>query len=99
MTRKGNKPDFHRSAAPSQARELYDYFVAKVREGYAGGYGPDRVKDGVFGAMMQVGLVNDGPVSVIPVSLIRLAVVEDIICGVDGDLGREVWVIGENMQT
>jgi D-aminoacyl-tRNA deacylase len=42
-----------------QARELYQRFVNKVREGYQ----QDRVKDGVFQAMMEVALVNDGPVS------------------------------------
>lgn len=38
-----------------------------MREGYKGQHAEveERVKDGVFGAMMQVGLVNDGPVSVI----------------------------------
>ena len=40
------------------ARVLYEYFYRKVQEGYVA----DRVKDGVFQAMMQVALVNDGPV-------------------------------------
>lgn len=60
VTRKGNKPDFHRSASPALARELYEHFVQKVKEGYQA----ERVKDGVFQAMMDVALVNDGPVSV-----------------------------------
>ena len=55
-TKKGNKPDFHEAAGGSQARDLYDHFVTKVQELY----GPERVKNGVFQAMMQVGLVNDG---------------------------------------
>ena len=33
-TKKGNKPDFHRSAGPSVAKELYDHFLAKMKEGY-----------------------------------------------------------------
>jgi D-aminoacyl-tRNA deacylase len=41
-----------------QARELYHRFVQKVQEGYQ----TERVKDGVFQAMMEVSLINDGPV-------------------------------------
>ncbi|GAB7358762.1 hypothetical protein MBLNU230_g3989t1 [Neophaeotheca triangularis] len=59
-TKKGNKPDFHKSAPASQAKELYDTFFRKVRSLYR----EDRVKDGVFQAMMDVSLVNDGPVGV-----------------------------------
>ena len=58
-TKKGNKPDFHGAAKGETAKELYDYFFARVQAGYH----PTRVKDGVFQAMMQVALVNDGPVS------------------------------------
>jgi hypothetical protein len=42
-----------------QARELYQRFVSKVQEGFHA----ERVKDGVFQAMMEVALINDGPVS------------------------------------
>jgi D-aminoacyl-tRNA deacylase len=59
-TRKGNKPDFHGAAKPNEAKELYEYFFSKVQDLYT----KDKVKDGVFQAMMQVGLVNDGPVGV-----------------------------------
>lgn len=41
-----------------QARELYQRFVQKVQEGYQ----IEKVKDGVFQAMMEVSLINDGPV-------------------------------------
>ena len=58
--KKGNKPDFHRAAPVDQAKELYDYFYAKVGELYEA----ERVKNGVFQAMMDVGLVNDGPVCI-----------------------------------
>ncbi|KAI4140738.1 MAG: hypothetical protein L6R39_005672 [Caloplaca ligustica] len=59
-TKKGSKPDFHGAAGGEKARELYDQFVVKVKELYE----KDKVKNGVFQAMMQVNLQNDGPVSV-----------------------------------
>ncbi|KAF5235012.1 hypothetical protein FANTH_11851 [Fusarium anthophilum] len=58
-TKKGAKPDFHGAANPEEARRLYHYFVQKVRAGYM----EERVKDGRFQAMMEVALVNDGPVT------------------------------------
>lgn len=58
-TKKGSKPDFHGALAPEEAKKLYQYFYQKVQDGYK----PERVKDGVFQAMMEVALVNDGPVS------------------------------------
>ena len=59
-TKKGNKPDFHKSAPAAKGKELYDSFISQVRSFYQ----EDRVKDGVFQAMMDVGSVNDGPVGV-----------------------------------
>lgn len=58
-TKKGSKPDFHGAMGGENAKVLYQRFVSKVGEGY----NPDKVKDGVFQAMMEVALVNDGPVS------------------------------------
>lgn len=57
-TRKGYKPDFHGAAGGDHARSYYQHFFAKVQNSYK----PERVKDGVFQAMMDVALVNDGPV-------------------------------------
>ena len=48
-TKKGNKPDFHGAAGGEEARELYDHFFAKVQELYE----PEKVKNGVFQAMME----------------------------------------------
>ncbi|XP_048446885.1 D-aminoacyl-tRNA deacylase isoform X2 [Pyrus x bretschneideri] len=56
---KGNKPDFHVAMPPQKAKP----FHASVVESFRNSYKPDAVKDGVFGAMMKVNLVNDGPVT------------------------------------
>jgi len=57
--RKGRRPSFERAAGPAEAERLYDYFCGRLRQhGY-------RVETGVFGAMMDVELVNDGPVTLI----------------------------------
>ncbi|KAL8810934.1 MAG: hypothetical protein Q9223_007643 [Gallowayella weberi] len=48
-TKKGSKPDFHGAAGGEQARELYDHFVKNVQALYE----KDKVKNGVFQAMMQ----------------------------------------------
>ena len=59
-TAKGRRPSFVDAAAPEDAAALYDQFVAALRER------TDRkVETGVFGAMMDVDLVNDGPVTLI----------------------------------
>jgi D-tyrosyl-tRNA(Tyr) deacylase len=57
-TKKGNKPDFHGAMGGEEAKLLYEYFFEKVQQGYAS----EKVKNGVFQAMMEVALVNDGPV-------------------------------------
>jgi D-aminoacyl-tRNA deacylase len=59
-TRKGKRPSFVGAAPPEEAERLFDYFCERLR---AAGAGP--VKTGVFGAMMDVALVNDGPVTII----------------------------------
>ena len=58
---KGTKPDFHRAMDPERARAFFAEFEAGVRSSYVA----DRVKSGVFGAMMDVALVNDGPVTLV----------------------------------
>ncbi|KAL4942474.1 hypothetical protein BDV06DRAFT_192099 [Aspergillus oleicola] len=58
--KKGKQPDFHEAANADTARKLYDYFYRRLGESYK----PDRVKNGVFQAMMDVELINDGPVTI-----------------------------------
>ncbi|PFH51721.1 hypothetical protein AMATHDRAFT_141892 [Amanita thiersii Skay4041] len=58
-TSKGNKPDFHRAMASEPSRQLYATFLDKLRQAYK----PDKIQDGRFGAMMDVSLTNDGPVT------------------------------------
>ncbi|WZN66423.1 D-aminoacyl-tRNA deacylase [Chloropicon roscoffensis] len=57
---KGNRPTFHQSLPPGEAKMAYENLVSLLRSRYK----PERVKDGVFGAMMRVSLVNDGPVTI-----------------------------------
>ncbi len=56
----GRRPSFTNSAPPDEANVLYEYFVSGMK-----GAGVSRVETGVFGADMQVSLVNDGPVTII----------------------------------
>ncbi|KAG1762654.1 D-Tyr tRNAtyr deacylase-like domain-containing protein [Suillus occidentalis] len=58
-TTKGNKPDFHRAMSSNASRELYATFLEKMR----GLYVSDRIQDGQFGAIMNVSLTNEGPVT------------------------------------
>jgi D-tyrosyl-tRNA(Tyr) deacylase len=57
---KGTRPDFHRAARPEVAEPLYERFCEALREA-----GVSDVQMGVFGARMDVSLVNDGPVTII----------------------------------
>ena len=60
-TRRGNRPSYTEAAPPEIAERLYDVFAARLRELL----GPARVATGLFRAMMEVELVNDGPVTVL----------------------------------
>jgi len=57
--RKGRRPSFDEAAPPELAKELYEYFVGKIRESGV------TCETGRFQAMMQVELVNDGPVTIL----------------------------------
>ena len=59
--RKGRRPSFVDAAPPDVAQPLYERFIALLKERGAG----VPVEAGVFGAMMDVELVNDGPVTIL----------------------------------
>ncbi len=59
-TKKGNRPSYIRAARPEVAIPLYEVFVSMLETQLT-----KRVGTGVFGANMQVSLVNDGPVTII----------------------------------
>jgi D-tyrosyl-tRNA(Tyr) deacylase len=58
-TAKGNRPSFAEAAPPEEAEPLYEHFCAELR-----GLGVP-VGTGVFGARMELELVNDGPVTIV----------------------------------
>ena len=58
-TRKGRRPSFVHAAPPEEAEPLFDYFCERLRESGS------RVETGRFGAMMDVALTNDGPVTIV----------------------------------
>lgn len=58
-TKKGNRPSYTRAARPEEAIPLYEDFVGRLAEATG-----TAVATGVFGANMQVSLVNDGPVTI-----------------------------------
>ena len=57
--RHGNRPDFLASAKPERANQLYEYFMELARKDVR------RIEAGVFGAHMEVSLLNNGPVTIV----------------------------------
>ena len=55
----GRRPDFTEAASPSMARELYEKFTGEMKRSHP------KVETGIFGAEMEVHLINDGPVTFI----------------------------------
>jgi D-tyrosyl-tRNA(Tyr) deacylase len=58
-TRRGRRPSYIKAALPEKANELYEFVIAEARKRIA------KVETGLFQAMMDVELVNDGPVTII----------------------------------
>ena len=60
LTKKGNRPSFIRAARPEQAIPLYELFLKRLAE-----ISGRKVLSGEFGALMEVELINDGPVTIL----------------------------------
>jgi len=60
-TAKGNRPSFIEAAKPEEAIPLYEKFVSRIKETI----GEEKVREGIFGEMMDIESVNYGPVTVI----------------------------------
>jgi D-tyrosyl-tRNA(Tyr) deacylase len=59
-TKKGNRPSYIKAARPEQAKPMYEQFKTKLAETIG-----KTIESGVFGAMMDVELINDGPVTIL----------------------------------
>ncbi len=59
-TKKGNRPSYIRAAKPDVAIPIYEKFIARLEQAFG-----KPIATGVFGADMQVALINDGPVTII----------------------------------
>ncbi|WP_248722134.1 D-aminoacyl-tRNA deacylase [Seonamhaeicola sp. ML3] len=60
LTKKGNRPSYVKAAKPNIAIPLYESFIKHLEQDLG-----QKVQTGKFGAMMQVALINDGPVTII----------------------------------
>ena len=60
-TKKGNRPSFNKAAKPETAEKLYNIFASKMRKNL----GTVKVKEGIFAAMMEITIINQGPVTVL----------------------------------
>jgi D-aminoacyl-tRNA deacylase len=59
--RKGNRPSFTDAARPELANNLYEKFIGRMKQNLGG----EKVKNGIFAAMMLVKIFNDGPVTIL----------------------------------
>ncbi len=60
-TRRGNRPGFTEAARPEKAEAIYEKFVERLKSNI----GAEKVKTGLFGEMMIVEIINDGPVTLL----------------------------------
>ena len=60
-TQKGNRPSFIEAAKPEIAIPLYEKFISRMKLNL----GEEKIKTGIFGAMMKVKIINDGPVTIL----------------------------------
>jgi len=58
--RKGNRPSYHRASKPETAIPLYEYFTQTIEQELG-----KPIQTGVFGAIMEISLLNDGPVTIL----------------------------------
>lgn len=58
---KGNRPSFIDAARPEIAIPIYEKFIVRMKQNL----GAEKIKTGKFGAMMQVKIINDGPVTIL----------------------------------
>ncbi len=58
---KGNRPGFTEAARPEIAIPMYEKFIDRMKKNL----GDDKIKTGIFGSMMQVKIINDGPVTIL----------------------------------
>ena len=58
---KGNRPSFIEAARPEIAIPVYEKFIERMKQNL----GEEKIKTGKFGAMMQVKIINDGPVTIL----------------------------------
>ncbi len=59
--KKGNRPSYSKAAKPELADKLYKLFIDEMKRHI----GDSKIKQGVFGAMMEVKIINDGPVTLL----------------------------------
>jgi D-aminoacyl-tRNA deacylase len=60
-SKKGNRPSYSKAAKPELADKLYKLFIDEMKRHI----GDSKIKQGVFGAMMEVKIINDGPVTLL----------------------------------